>query len=119
MSYVLAVDLGTTYTAAAVLEPGARHPQMLGLGNRAMQIPSVLYRLPDGEFLVGDAAERRRGWPIRSTSSASSSGASARTRCRSSSRVAVLAAAPDGPAAALGRRQSPPNGWVGDLGASC
>ena len=59
MSYVLAVDLGTTYTAAAVLEPGARHPQMLGLGNRAMQIPSVLYRLTDGEFLVGDAAERR------------------------------------------------------------
>ena len=32
---------------------------MLGLGNRALQIPSVLYRQPDGTFLVGEPAERR------------------------------------------------------------
>jgi actin-like ATPase involved in cell morphogenesis len=29
------------------------------LGNRALQIPSVLFLKPDGEFLVGEAAERR------------------------------------------------------------
>jgi actin-like ATPase involved in cell morphogenesis len=32
---------------------------MLGLGNRALQIPSVLYLQEDGQFLVGEAAERR------------------------------------------------------------
>ena len=32
---------------------------MIGLGNRALQIPSVLFLKPDGEFLVGEAAERR------------------------------------------------------------
>ncbi|MEU0092601.1 Hsp70 family protein [Kribbella sp. NPDC006257] len=32
---------------------------MVGLGNRALQIPSVLYLQEDGSFLVGEAAERR------------------------------------------------------------
>ncbi len=32
---------------------------MVGLGNRAMQVPSVLFLKPDGEFLVGESAERR------------------------------------------------------------
>jgi len=39
--YRLAVDLGTTFTAAAVADETG--PSMLGLGNRALQIPSVLY----------------------------------------------------------------------------
>src|SRR3954471_10159015 len=56
-SYRLGVDLGTTYTAAAVGNGGA--PTMVGLGNRALQIPSVLFLNDDGEFLVGEAAERR------------------------------------------------------------
>ena len=60
MGYGLSVDLGTTYTAAATLEPGnGGRPEVLGLGNRALQIPSVVYLLPDGQALVGEAAERR------------------------------------------------------------
>ena len=57
MSYQLGVDLGTTFTAAAVAS--ASVPEMVGLGNRALQIPSVLFDLGEGNFLVGEAAERR------------------------------------------------------------
>ena len=57
MSYRLGVDLGTTFTAAAVAN--GREPAMLGLGNRALQIPSVLFLNDDGSMLVGEAAERR------------------------------------------------------------
>ncbi len=57
MGYRLGVDLGTTFTSAAVFTSGM--PTMIGLGNRAMQIPSVLFMKPDGQFLVGEAAERR------------------------------------------------------------
>ena len=57
MSYRLGVDLGTTFTAAAVANGGP--PSMLGLGNRALQVPSVLYLPSDGETVVGEAAERR------------------------------------------------------------
>src|SRR5882757_7033227 len=60
MGYLLGVDLGTTFTAAATLDLGSRNPpSMLGLGNRAEQIPSVLFLQENGEFLVGEAAERR------------------------------------------------------------
>jgi len=60
VGYRLGVDLGTTYTAAAVLADGAPGgPEMLPLGNRAMQVPSVLFVRDDGEVLVGEAAERR------------------------------------------------------------
>ena len=38
---------------------GSTEPTVIGLGNRALQIPSVLFLKPDGEFLVGEAAERR------------------------------------------------------------
>src|SRR3954454_10250117 len=56
MPYELGVDLGTTYTAAAVSDGG--EPTMVGLGNRALQVPSVLFRT-DAGFVVGEAAERR------------------------------------------------------------
>lgn len=64
MSYRLGVDLGTTYTAAARLDRDAadgsgREPALVALGTRALQIPSVLFRTDDGEFLVGEPAERR------------------------------------------------------------
>ena len=59
MGYHLGVDLGTTFSAAAAMSDGP--PTMIGLGNRAMQIPSVLYFLPDGGVLVGEAAEHRSG----------------------------------------------------------
>ena len=58
MPYRLGVDLGTTFTAAAVSD-GVAEPTVIGLGNRALQVPSVLFLKPDGEFLVGEVAERR------------------------------------------------------------
>ncbi|HEY5845405.1 MAG TPA: Hsp70 family protein, partial [Microlunatus sp.] len=57
MPYRLGVDLGTTFTAAAVANGTA--PAMVGLGNRALQVPSVLFLQKDGGFLVGEPAERR------------------------------------------------------------
>ena len=57
MPYELGVDLGTTFTAAAVREAGGE-PVMVGLGNRALQVPSVLFRTDSG-FVVGEGAERR------------------------------------------------------------
>jgi actin-like ATPase involved in cell morphogenesis len=59
MGYHLGVDLGTTFSAAAAMSAGP--PTMIGLGNRSFQIPSVLYFLPDGGVLVGEAAEHRSG----------------------------------------------------------
>ena len=57
MGYRLGVDLGTTYTAAAVNVDG--RAEMLGLGIRAMQVPSVLFVREDGELVVGEAAEQQ------------------------------------------------------------
>jgi len=57
MSYVLGIDLGTTYTAAAVSRDG--RPEMITLGERAPSVPSVIYVGPGDEVLVGHAAERR------------------------------------------------------------
>ncbi|OLT03790.1 hypothetical protein BJF90_03760 [Pseudonocardia sp. CNS-004] len=62
MSYQLGIDLGTTYTAAAVSRATERQhadPEMVSLGDRAVQVPSVLYLAPDGSIVVGEAAERR------------------------------------------------------------
>lgn len=56
-AYSLGVDLGTTYTAAAVARGTAAEP--LPLGADAVQAPSVVVIRDDGEVLVGDAAERR------------------------------------------------------------
>lgn len=56
--YRLGVDLGTTYTAAATCVEDST-PSMLGLGDRTMQAPSLLYLQPDGSALMGEAAGRR------------------------------------------------------------
>ena len=56
-AYALGVDLGTTYSAAAIARSGSAEP--LSLGTDAAQIPSVVVIREDGEVLVGDAAERR------------------------------------------------------------
>jgi Tol biopolymer transport system component/actin-like ATPase involved in cell morphogenesis len=55
--YQLGVDLGTTYTAAAVARQG--RTEVATLGTRSLEIPSVAFLLTDGEMLVGEAAERR------------------------------------------------------------
>jgi len=55
--YSLGIDLGTTYTAAAIVEAG--QVKVADLGTRAPVIPSVLFVNEDGSVLVGDAANRR------------------------------------------------------------
>lgn len=57
MGYALGIDLGTTYTAAAVSE--GTHAEVITLGDRSPQAPSVIYQGIDGAFRCGEAAERR------------------------------------------------------------
>jgi actin-like ATPase involved in cell morphogenesis len=56
-SYQLGIDLGTTYTAAAVAR--VDQVEIVGLGNRGAAIPSVIHLADDGTVLTGEAAERR------------------------------------------------------------
>jgi actin-like ATPase involved in cell morphogenesis len=55
--YALGIDLGTTYSAAAIAEGG--RVEAVTLGTAAAAIPSVVVLRADGEVLVGEAAERR------------------------------------------------------------
>ena len=57
MTYALGVDLGTTYTAAAVSRDD--RVQMVALGAHGIEIPSVVAFRDSGEWLTGDAAVRR------------------------------------------------------------
>jgi actin-like ATPase involved in cell morphogenesis len=62
MAYQLGIDLGTTYTAAAVCRSNDRaqsDPESVTLGTRSATVASVLYLAEDGSVLVGEAAERR------------------------------------------------------------
>ncbi len=57
--FVLGVDLGTTYSAAAIARGPALEPCVLG--TIAAQIPTVVMHRADAEVLTGEAAERRAG----------------------------------------------------------
>lgn len=57
MGYELGIDLGTTWTAAAVHRDG--RVDIVGLGNRHAVIPSVLFLRDDEEVLTGESAQRR------------------------------------------------------------
>jgi len=57
VGYQLGVDLGTTYTAAAIIRTGTA--EVATLGTRSLEIPSVVFLRDDGELLIGEAAERR------------------------------------------------------------
>jgi actin-like ATPase involved in cell morphogenesis len=57
VAYTLGVDLGTTFSAAATIDEDGV-PTMVGLGNRALQIPSVVFVRDDGSMIVGEQAER-------------------------------------------------------------
>ncbi len=57
MGYWLGLDIGTTFSAAAVLEAG--RVEIVSLGNHGAAIPSLLFLKDDGTFLVGEAAGRR------------------------------------------------------------
>jgi actin-like ATPase involved in cell morphogenesis len=57
VGYFLGIDIGTTYTAAAVWRDGRY--DVAGLGNRAPTIPSVILLRDDETVLTGEAAARR------------------------------------------------------------
>ncbi|MGH3781791.1 MAG: Hsp70 family protein [Pseudonocardiaceae bacterium] len=62
MSYWLGVDVGSTFTAAAICRVEAGHralPEVVPLGTRSTAVSSVVYLGGDGEVIVGEAAERR------------------------------------------------------------
>ncbi len=62
MGYQLGIDVGTTYTAAAVCRSAGRRwvePEVVTLGTRGATVPSVLFIAPNGAVVVGEAAERR------------------------------------------------------------
>lgn len=55
--YALGIDLGTTYTAAAVWRDG--RAEIVSLGDRTAAIPSVVLLRSDETFLTGESANRR------------------------------------------------------------
>ena len=55
--YVVGIDLGTTFTAAAVWRNG--HAEIASLGSRAAVIPSVVLLRADETVLTGETANRR------------------------------------------------------------
>lgn len=55
--YSLGIDLGTTFTAAAIAAEGKA--EIFHLGTRATSIPTIVHLSEAGELSVGDAAERR------------------------------------------------------------
>jgi len=59
MAYQLGIDLGTTFTAAAVVRAAGAPPEVVTLGTRNATIPSVLFIDTHGGVLVGESAERR------------------------------------------------------------
>ena len=57
VGYQVGIDLGTTFTAAAVYRDG--RASIFSLGNQSSAIPSVVLLRDDGTELTGDAAVRR------------------------------------------------------------
>ncbi len=57
MTYELGIDLGTTWTAAAVWR--GERATIVNLGTRQAAVPSIVYVGPDGSVLIGEAADRR------------------------------------------------------------
>ncbi|MBX6751044.1 MAG: Hsp70 family protein [Micromonosporaceae bacterium] len=55
--YALGIDLGTTFTAAAIWRDG--HAETATLGSRSAAIPSVVLLREDETFLTGEGASRR------------------------------------------------------------
>jgi molecular chaperone DnaK len=55
--YAVGIDIGTTYTAAAVWRDG--RAEIVPLGSHSAAIPSVVFARSDGSFLAGESAGRR------------------------------------------------------------
>ncbi|MDQ4010608.1 MAG: Hsp70 family protein, partial [Actinomycetota bacterium] len=59
MNYALGVDVGTSFTAAAIWRRDEGKTEAVALGSRMPSVPSVLFLGADGAVVVGEAAERR------------------------------------------------------------
>ncbi|MGH3799194.1 MAG: Hsp70 family protein, partial [Pseudonocardiaceae bacterium] len=62
MRYALGVDVGTSFTAAAICRSDDHQQNkadVVALGSRMPSVPSVLFLGADGSVVVGEAAERR------------------------------------------------------------
>ncbi|MDQ4105443.1 MAG: Hsp70 family protein, partial [Actinomycetota bacterium] len=61
MRYALGVDVGTSFTAAAIWRSDDQQhkAEVVALSNRMPSVPSVLFLGADGSVVVGEAAERR------------------------------------------------------------
>jgi molecular chaperone DnaK len=62
MAYTIGIDVGSSFTAAAVARGGNGEyadPEPVVLGTRSSTTASVVYLGDSGQFLVGDPAERR------------------------------------------------------------
>ena len=57
--YQVGIDLGTTYTAAAVCRDGEARPETVALATAGAAVASVVFLAPDGALLVGEPAQRR------------------------------------------------------------
>ncbi|MGB8361582.1 MAG: Hsp70 family protein, partial [Acidimicrobiia bacterium] len=57
MTYVLGIDIGTTYSAAALARHG--RAEIAALGAISTAVPTAVYLLPDGGFLTAEEAIRR------------------------------------------------------------
>lgn len=57
MTYSLGIDLGTTFTAAAIWRDD--RSEIVSLGDHSASIPSVVLLREDSSFLTGEAANRR------------------------------------------------------------
>ena len=55
--YAVGIDIGTTYTAAAVWRDG--RAEIVPLGSHSAAIPSAVFLRSDGTFLTGESAYRR------------------------------------------------------------
>lgn len=56
MSYSLGIDVGTTFTGAALAY--STHVEMLPLGDTALVVPSAVFVTRDGQLLTGEVAVR-------------------------------------------------------------
>jgi molecular chaperone DnaK len=62
MAYTIGIDVGTSFTAAAVARGGNgtyAEPESVALGSRSSTAASVVFLGESGQLLVGDSAERR------------------------------------------------------------
>jgi molecular chaperone DnaK len=59
VNYRLGVDVGTSFTAAAIWRQHENKTETVALGSRMLSVPSVLFVGADGSMLVGEVAERR------------------------------------------------------------